>query len=56
MNPLVWLTRRYPRAFGLEWVDTEDVFPTDDAGTWEVRSIRLLSGGYVFIDQDGRAL
>lgn len=51
MNPLVWLTQRFPRAFGLEWVEREDVFPTDDPKTWEVRTIRLLSGGFVFLDE-----
>jgi hypothetical protein len=63
MNPLVWLTRRYPKAFGLEWVVVEEPFPTDDPKTWDLRQIRLLTGGYEwrlkatsFIDGDDRAL
>ena len=51
MNPLAWLTQRFPRPFGLEWVETEDAFPTDDPQTWELRRIRLLSGGFVFVDE-----
>jgi hypothetical protein len=55
MNPLVWLTQRFPRAFGLEWVETEEPFPTDDPRTWELRKIRLLSGGFLFIDEESKA-
>ncbi|MGZ4519751.1 MAG: hypothetical protein ACXVX9_00175 [Mycobacteriaceae bacterium] len=46
-NPLIPLTHRFPRLFGLEWVETEELFPTGDPNTVDLRPIRLLSGGFV---------
>lgn len=51
MNPLIALTHRFPRWFGLEWVDTEELFPTDDPHTFDLRPVRLLSGGYVMREE-----
>lgn len=47
MNPLAALARRFPKAFGLEWVDDEGLFATDDPQTFDLRPIRILSGGFV---------
>jgi hypothetical protein len=51
-NPLIPLTHRFPRLFGLEWVDTEELFPTDNPSTFDLRPVRLLSGGYVMREDD----
>lgn len=47
MNPLAALARRFPRIFGLEWVETEEMFPTETETVYDLRPVRVLSGGWV---------
>jgi hypothetical protein len=45
MNPLALLTRRFPRLFGLEWIE-DDLFVKTDKATYDMRPVLHLSGGY----------
>lgn len=44
-NPLALLARRFPRLFGLEWIEDELFEKTSDK-SYEMHPVLHLSGGY----------
>lgn len=50
MNPLVALTRRFPRLFGLAWIE-DDLFVKTGDRTYDMRPVLHLSGGFKELDR-----